>query len=135
MVGRAKRPLANKRAGSAIIGSTGLISLVLFAFLRAFEAQVERLRATGTAGTGYGELHGRMPAKAVDDWWNGHSRLDAFDPVSPPVLIRIHAGAEIIDDPSRIDKLLDMGVDGIMTDMPKAIDRHLSRRSPGLPRR
>lgn len=109
---------------------------------------VDRYRALGTGRpTGFGpDDVAKFLRRLGSDDWDGYAppgaafavpvRWNGVQVVSRPFVDAAHRfGCEVyvwtVNDPSEMEQLLDLGVDGLITDFPERLDRVLAEREPG----
>jgi glycerophosphoryl diester phosphodiesterase len=89
-----------------------------------------------TAGFGHGE-HGSVPkmihAAGGRIWSSFHGDLDAAK-VREAQRLGLTVLAWTVNDPARIAQVMDMGVDGIVSDRPDLVREEMQRRGRPLPR-
>jgi len=101
-------------------------------------ARIQRFRArTGgavTTGAARDEIIGLVALGARARRRRGYSVLQIPDAAARPLLVRrahasgVHVHVWTIDDPDRMERLVDLGVDGIFTDRTDVLKDVLSRR-------
>lgn len=89
-----------------------------------------------TAGVAYGE-HGSVPkmihAAGGRIWSSFHGDLDAAK-VKEAQALGLTVLAWTVNDPARIAQVIDMGVDGIVSDRPDLVRTEMQRRGMALPK-